>query len=195
MKKIFASLLLLAFCSQDAVSQTKLIRPKSIGVSFILNDFITADRIRKSSLSSVIINKQFAKIKEMNPGLAINYFKGVLPHIDFAASLTGSFADRALPGKITSGTQFLLEADASVNLKMFTDNYWVSPYLIAGVGASKFSSYFGAFIPLGGGVNINLPSNTIYITLQYRVPVTGETINYHFLTSIGISGLLGKKRM
>ena len=63
MKKFIALLVLLAFFATDGKAQTKLVRSKSIGVSFIMNDFVTPQRIRSSSLSTVLKDKQFAKLK------------------------------------------------------------------------------------------------------------------------------------
>ena len=39
---------------------------------------------------------------------------------------------------------------------MFDESYWVTPYVSAGVGASKYKGYYGAFIPLGVGFKVNL---------------------------------------
>ena len=90
------------------------------------------------------------------------------------------------------GESLLLEADASVNLKMFTDDYWFTPYLIAGIGASMYENKYGAILPLGGGMKLNLfDEGALFITAQYRVGLTTETTNYHFVYGIGIAGTLG----
>ncbi|HEU0112804.1 MAG TPA: hypothetical protein VFQ73_18155 [Flavisolibacter sp.] len=196
MKKFLASLILIACFSQDSWSQDSLIRPRAIGVSFFFNDFLTARRIRSTSLSQVLSNDQWAKFREMAPGVAVTYFDGLTPHTDLAASIAFSFPTIDLPAKSNSTTDaMLIEVDASVNLKMFTDSYWFTPYIIAGVGASKYKGYYGAFIPLGGGIKVNFfDEASLFITSQYRVPVTTETNNYHFMTSIGISGVIGGKK-
>jgi len=192
MKKVLASLFAICLFSQFSFSQTKNIRPQSIGVSFIMNDFNTASRIRNGSVEQVIREKSWAKFKEMSPGLAVTYFKGLHPNIDFAGTLGASFVNYPIPNKpASSGENLLLEADASLNLKMFTDDYWVSPYLIAGIGASKYKGYYGAIIPLGGGLKVNFFDEfSLFATAQYRVGVTKETTNYHFLYSFGVAGIL-----
>ena len=122
MKKILAVLLALYLIVPSSFAQDDEIRPAAIGVSFILNDFTTADRIRSGSLSKVFANKQWAKFKDMSPGIAISYFKGLRKHVDLAATLAGSFADYSLLNRPpTSGDRFLLEADASLNLKMVSE--------------------------------------------------------------------------
>ncbi|MCZ0211835.1 hypothetical protein OZK63_41485, partial [Streptomyces sp. UMAF16] len=60
-----------------------------------------------------------------------------------------------------------MEADASVNLKLLTDKYFMVPYLSAGVGASMYAgTYFGAYIPVGTGLQFNLGEGN-FINLQY----------------------------
>ena len=195
MKKFIALLVLLAFFATDGKAQTKLVRSKSIGVSFIMKDFVTPQRIRSSSLSTVLKDKQFAKLKEMSPGLAIHYFKGFTPHIDFAATIGGCYVKMPLEGKTFERDHFLLELDASANFKMLTEAATVNPYLTAGIGASKYTDIYGAFIPLGAGIKGNFVSETqIFLQIQYRIPVTTESIAYHFQFSFGVSGLLSKKK-
>jgi hypothetical protein len=196
MNKFLLALLSLFILSSNAFSQDRsYIRPAALGISFNLVDYQTPERIRSASLSSVLNNKQGADIGEMSPGIAVTYFKGLTNHIDFAGSLLGAFAELNLPDNTNSGDEFLLEGDASVNLKMFSDQYIFTPYLSAGVGFSSYNKQMSAFIPLGGGLKLNLFNEAaIYLTTQYRVPLNTETGGYHFVHGIGISGILGKKR-
>ena len=170
------------------------IRPKAIGVSFFLNDFVTPNRIRSTSLSSVINDKKFARMREMSPGLALHYFQGVSNHVDFNASIGGSFVNYPMPNKIFFNDNFLLEGSATVNLKMTTEKYWVQPYLIAGIGGHKYKYFYGAFLPVGLGMKVNFWDEVhLFVTSTYRVPITLETSNYHLQHSIGIAGALKKK--
>jgi len=76
---------------------------------------------------------------------------------------------------------------------MFDEGYWLTPYASAGVGVSKYKSYWAAFIPLGVGFKLNLfDEASVFLASQYRIPVTYETANYHFMYSFGISGIIGK---
>ena len=197
MKKLLASFFTIAFISQITLAQDNAIRPPAIGVSFFFNDFTTPQRIRTGSLSGVLREHQWAKFRDMSPGAALTYFDGVQKYIDFAGTLAVSFPTVPLPNKPNSSTTdaALLEADASFNFKLLPENYWVTPYAIAGVGGSKYKSYYGAFIPLGLGFKVNLfDEAALFISSQYRVPVTTETNNYHFMTSIGIAGIIGSKK-
>jgi OmpA-OmpF porin, OOP family len=196
MRKTLALLILIVSFTQTIWAQNNSIRPPAIGVSFFFNDFITPQRIRSGTLSQVLREHKWAKFNEMSPGVAITYFQGLKSHIDFAGTVDVSFPTVPLPEKGSSASDaLLLEADASFNFKMFSEDYWFTPYAIAGVGASKYKSYYGAFIPLGLGVKVNFfDEASLFVTSQYRVPVTTETNNYHFVTSIGISGVIGGKK-
>ena len=195
MTKIIASFLLLGFFIQPSAAQEKSVRHKNFGISFILNDFVTPQLIRSSSLSTVIREDNFVRLKEMEPGIAISYIKGFTPNIDFAATLGGSMIKLPLPDKTYADNHLLLEADASANFKMFSEETRFNPYLIAGIGASHYKNIYGAFVPLGGGIKATVVNQTqVFVQFQYRVPVTTEANNYHLQASIGVSGLLSKSR-
>ncbi|MBL7745054.1 MAG: OmpA family protein [Chitinophagaceae bacterium] len=197
MKKFLAVLMALSAFISSGFAQDDEIRPAAVGISFSLTDFATASRIRTTSLSQVLGNKRWAKFREMSPGLGINYFKGLKKHIDFAGTLNATFTRYPFPNKATpSSDKFLLSADATMNFKMFSEKYWVQPYLIAGLGGHMYGGkYFGAYLPTGLGLKVNFYDEThLFITSQYRVPVTTETANYHFFHSIGIAGRVGKKK-
>jgi hypothetical protein len=195
MKKFLVLLFVSSFISFHSISQEAAnIRPAALGISFSLVDYTTAQRIRSSSLTSVLNKKQTASFKEMSPAIAVTYFKGLRNHIDFAGTLLASFTNINLEGRTNTNDALLLEADASVNLKMLSENYFFSPYISAGVGFSSYDKKLGAFIPLGGGLKFNIfDEAAIYITSQYRVPVTTETATYHFVHGFGIAGIIGKK--
>ena len=94
-------------------------------------------------------------LNEMSPGLALSYFKGLHSHIDFSATLSGAFADDAIPGENVTENGFLVEAVATLQFNLLTNRYMVTPYLAVGVGVTKYMDYYGAFMPLGGGVKVN----------------------------------------
>src|SRR5688500_7654499 len=196
MKKFLVILLAVSLFSVVSSGQDDEIRPSSIGVSFTLTDFLTAQRIRTTSLSSVLSKDQWAKFNEMNPGLAVSYYKGLSRHVDFAATLAGSFLAYPFPNRPPfSQDQLLLALDASAQIKLVSERYWFQPYITAGIGAHKHRVYYGAFIPLGIGFNIDLFNEAkINFQSRYQVPVTTETANYHFFHSVGVAGRIGKKK-
>ena len=125
----------------------------------------------------------------MSQGLAISYGKGLSENFDFSSMLAGSFLSYPFPDKPVSGSDYLLlEADASIRGKMFSDRSWFVPYLQVGVGVSKYQGYWGTFIPAGIGIQISFFGEAyLQINSQYRVGVT-ETTNNHFIHSIGLVG-------
>jgi OmpA-OmpF porin, OOP family len=195
MKKILVSLFMITFCTQVFAQNQDYKRPAYLGVSFIMNDYINAQKIRNSSLTSVMINRSYGRFRDMAPGIGVNYFKGLRNHIDLAAGLTASFP--AIPqsdGTTTSGDDFLLEGDASINLKLLTEKHAFTPYAIAGIGVSRYNSKTDALVPLGLGLKYNIAEETsLFVTGQYRIPVTTNMNNYHLMYSIGFAGLVGKK--
>jgi OOP family OmpA-OmpF porin len=195
MKKVVGFLLAVLPILAPAFSQDDYIQRPTLGIYFFFNDFKTAANIRATSLREVLRNSQFGKLKEMSPGLALNYMTGLSRHFDLTGTLTGSFLDyNKRDGTSLGQDKLLLEGDVSLKGKLFSNRYWVSPFLQIGAGISKYRTYWGAFIPAGMGFQVNLFDEAFFIIqAQYRVAVTSAVSN-HFFYSIGIAGNIGKKR-
>lgn len=195
MKKVLYVIALFFMMPTGIEAQTKPVLSKSVGVNFFFNDFVTPQRIRTTSLNQVLADKRFARMREMASGLAVTYLKGLRPHLDMSASLGGSFFNYPMSGRSFTNNSLLLEATASMHFKMTTEDYWVQPYLIAGVSAHKYRSYYGVTLPVGMGFKVNLQDDAhIFVNSTYRVPVTTETANYHLQHSIGVVSSLTKKK-
>lgn len=174
----------------------KYIKNPAIGIHFILDDFKSSDYIRSHSLSETFRHNEFAKTKNLKSGLAISYLQGISSHLDFSGTLAGSYLEYTLYNGVSLGEgDLLLETDASLIWKLFTDRHLMSPYFMAGAGASKYNNYYGVFIPLGIGMQVNFSNETyIMLNVQYRIATTIK-VNDHFSYSIGIAGnILGKKK-
>ena len=105
MKKLLASGIALSGLLVTAHGQTIApVRQSAIGISYTLTDFITAQRIRSTSLTSVLNDKAVAKVSEMAAGLAISYYKGLKPKIDLAVTFNGTFVEVPFPDKPATGT-------------------------------------------------------------------------------------------
>ncbi len=197
MKKIILSILTLIVCS-ISFGQNANKKLPSLGVHMFFNDFQTAADIRSSGLSNVMRDKQWSRSKRMIPGLAISYVQGISDKFDFVAMVSGAFGEYPLSNKSTltteqSGQKLILEAVATGNLKLLNDNFYINPFITAGIGASKYKGYFNAFIPLGVGMQIKLVDN-IFLTAnsQYRIAVTENGV-YHFFHSFGVVAPIKKK--
>lgn len=172
------------------------IQDPTLGVSFTLFDFRTAQYIEATSLRQTFRDKQFFRLKEMKPGLALSYTEGLSNHFDATATFAGAFLDYPMEKRQPFGTDyFLLEGDASIRAKLLSNRYVVTPFAQVGIGASSYAGYFGAFIPMGAGVQVNLFDEAfILLQSQYRIPVVNSTTTAHFFNSFGIAGKIGSKK-
>jgi len=196
MKKSMLTFVAIGLCI-SAIAQNDYRKPPSLGVSLFFDDFQTAAEIRDKGLNDVLIADQWHKLNRMYPGLTVSYLEGLCNNLDFTGSLSGSFVNYPVPGKVTSATkkEFLLDLTATANLKLTSDKYWVSPFLTLGVGASKYKGYYGAFIPAGVGIQVNFwDEGYLLLNSQYRIRVT-ENTNYHFYHSLGFAGNLWKRKI
>lgn len=194
MKKITVLVLVMAgFMSLNAQDQFK--KQPALGFHFFLNDFETAQEIRTNGLVNVLSKNDWKNTSRMSPGFALSYLQGLSNHVDFVGTASGSFVDYPYSNIPTTGDKsFLLELAGTVNLKMTTDQHVVSPFLTLGAGISKYKGYYGAFIPMGLGVQFNLWNEAfILVNSQYRISVT-EGTSYHFYHSVGVAGSLFKKK-
>jgi len=191
MKGTILCLLALGFFF-NVIAQKDYVRKPSLGIGVFYYDFQTASAIKTQGLANVLNNHEWSKLGSLKPGIALSYNKGVNAHLDF--NLTASAANSILDSSLSSTESLLVELAATANLKLLTDKYFVSPYLTAGAGASVFGAYYGAFIPLGVGLQFNI-FDEAYVTLnaQYRVKLTENTRD-HFYYGLSIYGsFFGKK--
>lgn len=196
MRKIRGFIPALLFSHAFAFGQeASSIQSPTVGIHYIFNDFKTPVYFKTSSLGEVIRSKRFGKLKDMESGLALSYIQGLSKHIDFTSTLTGSFTDYPDANGVFPGLEnLLLEADASIRAKLFSNRYWVTPFIQVGTGVSSYTTSWGAFIPAGIGLQLNFFDEAfLLVNAQYRIPVT-ENVSYHFFYSIGLAGNIGRKK-
>lgn len=186
MNKFFL-LITAVIISGTAYAQSDYKKLPSLGFHFILNDFKTATEIRQSGVSSAFLNKSFTKFNRMDPGGAISYTQGLSKLLDFSAMLSGSFSDYPIENvQFNDNKTLFLELAATANLKLLSDKYILNPFISAGIGASHFKKSFGAFTPLGLGVQIKLsPGTFMMVNSQYRIPITDRGA-YHLFHGLGV---------
>jgi OmpA-OmpF porin, OOP family len=194
MKKILfgfiALSLSLASFSQEYQVKNQYKKGKTFGIHFTFHDFQTPADLQTMGLSEVLAAKQWYKTSRMNAGLALSYTQGITDHVDFMVQLGGSSLTYPLPDKpVSNNNSWLVETDASLNLKLLTDEYWVSPYISAGVGASVWNGYYGAYFPAGLGLQVNfLDEAYLILQAQYRFPVASGTTARNLFYSFGFAG-------
>ncbi|MEO6540193.1 MAG: thrombospondin type 3 repeat-containing protein, partial [Ferruginibacter sp.] len=167
----------------------------SFGIHFLLNDFKTAQTLRNNGLATVVRSKEWNNTSRMTSGLAVSYFQGLNNNLDLMTTVSGTFVDYPIAGKPAQvNPSLLLEGIAAVNLKLLSDKYYVNPYITAGIGASKYKGFYGAFMPFGVGLQVKVVDGVFLMwNSQYRVPIT-ENASYHLYHSIGIVAPLTKKK-
>ncbi len=196
MKKI-AFLVAASLIAVTSFAQTSAKKLPTLAIHYAFTDYKSGADVRKNSLNTVLIDGNLYRARRMDPGLAISYMEGFTPNIDFAGTLTGTFVNHPTTAGLSNATgkdDLLLEFAATANFKLLTDNYFLSPYITLGVGASKWGGYYGAFLPIGLGLQGNLGGNTfVFANTQYRVAAT-ENAAYHFYHSIGVGSAIMKAK-
>jgi OmpA-OmpF porin, OOP family len=169
---------------------------KVLGVHFTMHDFKTAADLKSMGLSEVLEAGEWSKISRMNPGLALSYTEGLTDNIDIMGRLGGAVLSYPLSGKPTpANNKFYVEADVNANIKLLSDHYWVSPFISTGVGISSWGGYFGAYTPLGLGMQVNFFDETyLFLQAQYRFPIISGTTTSHLFYGIGLAGNISKKK-
>lgn len=201
MKKLMFSILAVGV-SAMSYAQTTLPNYKklpTLSVNFFLKDMKTADLIDHTSLSDVLNKHQWTKVRDMSPGLGLAYYEGLTEHIDFMATLGGSYVK--YPFSYFTGvsapkdSKFLLESSANLNFKLLTDKYFLVPYFSIGIGGSMYGgTYFAATMPTGLGLQMNLGEGTFVHTLfGYNAKVTDLATN-HLTYSIGIGSPIKERK-
>jgi OmpA-OmpF porin, OOP family len=171
MKYIFIAEILFLFIFFSSAQSQNNTQHSALGVHFFVNNFSRGDS------------------NKFKPGLAISFMAGISSHVDFVAMLAGSF-----PKFETQNNNLLLESDAALRYKIFPDKFWISPFLQAGIGISKYNSTFGSYLPAGIGVQIKLFEEAYFISnAQYRLLVNSSLLD-HFFFSIGVAGTINKKK-
>jgi outer membrane protein OmpA-like peptidoglycan-associated protein len=169
----------------------------AVGVHFTLHDFNTAADLKNMSLSSIFEKGEWYRPRNMNPGFALSYTKGILENMDVMVRLGMTSLEYPRPGTQPNAfktSRTMLESDVNLNIKLLSDKYIVSPFVSLGAGASVWNSYYAAYFPVGLGLQVNL-FDEVYGLLQsqYRFPITANA-NNHLFYSFGMGTTVGKKK-
>jgi outer membrane protein OmpA-like peptidoglycan-associated protein len=182
---------MLCYCVSTSAQNLQYKKNPSITLNFFLNDYKTPELINKTSLGTVIKNKQVSSFSEMHPGIAVSFFNGISNKIDFNITAGGSFAKYAIENAPTQpDNKLLIETDGNILIKLVNDKHVVLPYLTTGFGASYFSNRFGLVLPFGTGIQFGVGKGSFISShLQYKVGLTRHTAD-HFNISVGFGGLI-----
>jgi hypothetical protein len=166
----------------SAFAQDNSKKRSALGFSFTLHDYKTAAALRSQGLVNLVNNKQLFKLRDMEAGVGINYLRGLSTHLDFISGFDVSSIQSSINSEITAG----------LNLKLLPDNYIANPFINAGLGANAYSGYFGAFMPVGMGIQFNAADEVFFlITGRYHMPVT-QNANSAFFYGITVAVNVGE---
>src|ERR1035437_2861288 len=192
MKKLFILITLFLFTKVNA---QQFIKSPTLGIHYSLTDFETVSKIKSTSLSDVLTNKDWSLPSQMMTGIGADFFTGISKHIDFEASVnyTKGINTYNLPST-NINSYALITLDALVNIKLLSDKYYVCPYLIAGAGLYNQNGT-GLYAPLGTGFQFNIFNAAIVnIQMQYRKAFK-NTDNSNLFYQIGFATALTKKKI
>jgi OOP family OmpA-OmpF porin len=183
MKRILPYLLLLGLAT--TTNAQPLTKTPAVGVHLSFFDFSGADSLRSFG-------------RNMKTGLAIHYQNSLSRRFDFSIALAGSFLDfmnRTNKSLGNGEKQLLLEADYSIRANLVKPTALFKPYVQVGAGVSVYNNYYGLFIPVGAGCQVNVTKDVfILVNAQYRLPVT-TTQHRHFYHSIALAGVINRKKI
>ena len=143
------------------------------------------------TFKSAANTRTFAPITDMDYGMSVSYWKGLTKTIDYSirAGLLfhnyesydrGTFKDVKVP--------LAVELEPTLNFRPYKNNALISPFLTAGIGAGYYTGKFGAYVPVGAGVQVNF-SNISYIFIQsnYRFSLDKKVSKDNLFYSLGFA--------
>lgn len=199
MRKPLLCLLAMGILSATIAQENAIKYPNkkrsTLGFQFTLHDFKTAADLNNTSISRVLDQNQWHNLSRMNSGLAISYLQGLTDYIEFMARLGISSVTYPVPAKTASEEAVLWESDANLLFKLLNDHFWMTPFASVGAGVSKWKGYYGAYLPLGLGLEVNLNDGSyLMLSSAYRVAATSGTTANHLFYSLGIGVPLGQNK-
>ncbi len=159
------------------------------GIHFSLNDFTTPETFKTSPTPIAKSERKFAELRDMSAGVSVSYWKGLTTKIDFCGKVNGVFYDYASIKYGTTGkTEIGLELEPTINIRPFNDDNRWAPFLTVGVGAGMYTSHIGAYVPVGGGLQINWSGNSyLFVQGQYHFTLTKKVLGDNLAWSIGFA--------
>lgn len=135
--------------------------------------------------------KTLGTLKNQDLGISLAYYQLVSPRVDFSGKANIMFHDYSGADRNVYSNKFTpigLELEPSLNIKAFEDNYAYNAFVSAGVGAGIYSSKFGAYLPVGLGLQANFAKTTyMFIQSQYRFTLTKDAIKDNLFYSVGLA--------
>ena len=196
MKQKLTLILALTLLATSGFSQKKMSNGSKkgtlLGLHYNMADFNAPIGIKDPSTG-----KTYSKMRDMDKGFSVSYWRGLKSKIDFSVKLSGMFGDYAARNSgQTQKTEIGIELEPSLNFRPFDDGALMNPFLTVGIGGGYYTDKFAGYVPAGLGLQVNLNNNT-YIMLQgqYRWTLDKKTLGDHLFYSVGLAQNIGKEKV
>jgi len=195
MKKLFILFLILSCFSVVGAQEGGPVKKPVIGLHFFYNDFVTPVRIKADGLGEVLKNDDWNSFNNMEGGFGLDYLQGLTSNIDLVGTVNGSRVNYLLPsGNLYGSTHYLVDINAGAHLKLLSDRYAVSPFLIAKAGFTAYKDFSGFSLHPGAGIQFSLfKESFVFLTVEYRAALGNKVSNLLYY-SVGFATQIGKKK-
>ena len=164
-------------------------KPDLIAIHFNAIDIYTPVTFKNSSTS-----RTFTKLKDMDFGFGVSYWKGLTKTIDFSTKLNVLFHDYSEKDRqeFTDKKEIGIELEPTLNIRPYKDDALIAPFLTVGVGGGYYSGKWGAYAPAGVGIQLNLQSTSYFLLqAQYRFALTKDVLKDNLFYSLGVAQRIG----
>jgi hypothetical protein len=162
---------------------------QALGVHCSFSDFITPGTFKNSPKPINQSERKFPNIKDLSTGFSVSYWRGITPRIDFSGKVNTVFYDYAAIYRGASGKNEIgLELEPAVNIRPFNDDNLWAPFLTVGLGGGLYSDKVGAYVPVGGGLQLNFSGTTyLFVQGQYHFTLTKKILGDNLVWSVGFA--------
>ena len=161
-------------------------------------EFNTLDIHTPATLKSSAGPRTFTKFKDMDFGFSFLYWKGLTKNIDFTSKAGLLFHDYAQEDRNEVNDEsnpIGADLEAGFNIRPYGDNSLVAPFLSAAIGGGYYTGKWGAYAPVGLGVQVNFRSTTYLIAqAQYRWSLTESVLKDNLFYGLGVAQNFKKKK-
>jgi outer membrane protein OmpA-like peptidoglycan-associated protein len=163
-----------------------------VGIHFNALDITTPKTLKDRNSP-----RKFTALKDMDFGFGLSYWKGLTSTIDFSTKLNVMFHDYSGQDRaaFTQEKAIGIELEPTLNFRPYGDNSLIAPFLTAGLGGGYYSGKFGAYVPAGLGIQLNLLSTSyVFLQAQYRFTLTKKVEKDNLFYSLGFAQNIGKEK-
>ncbi len=192
-QKITLALLMVGIAISATAQNSRYLSSKKgdlFGVHVNAYDITTPLTFKSSST-----NRTFTNLRDMDFGFSLSYWKGLTNTIDFSTRAGILFHDYLASDRGTPNnkSEFGAELEPTLNFRPYGDNSLIAPFLTAGIGGGYYTDKFGAYAPVGVGIQANFNSLTyMFVQAQYRFTLTDKVLNDALLYSLGFAQNIGR---